>query len=168
VKTVLRKAVRGLAAAAVISVTFATGVGSGSADPVPVVCDVFDPNGVTLTDNGNGTWSWTVTGVGDCEGGFPENYDVSFTGSGVSNGLGVCSRTVTSLVLDVHVVLSNSSHTIEQDQRWTVPLTPGVVASPFVIANGGTGAGTIFNRIFGACPGSGGTNASRFVWTQTV
>lgn len=166
-KKVLRSTVRGILIAAVLSAGLVTTANLSGADAVPVVCDVFDPNGVVLSNNNNGTWTWTLQGTGDCDGGFPENYDVTFSGSGLSNGLGICTGSATTLVLHVQVTLTNSSRIVQLNERWNVFLSPGVVATPFTVSNGGQGAGTIFNRIFGVCPGMGGTNASRVAWTQT-
>lgn len=142
------------------------------ADPVPVVCDVFDGDGVRVTyDAATDTATWTLKGTGDCDGGFPENYDVTLAGSGTSTGLGLCSGSgvVRNVSFAVAVQFSNSSRSFTQNQAWTIPVSGYPVTTPFTLSGPtGSGAGTIWNRIFGKCPGSGGSNAARFQWEQQV
>ncbi len=139
-----------------------------SADPVPITCDVYNPNGLILTDNGDGTFDWALQGSGTCSGGFPENFNVSFTGSGTSQGNGLCTEERTAVALTIDAQFTNSSTTIHQNLRWNVLVSPGVITIPFIVSGDSTGAGDMFTRIFAKCSGSGGTNAARFIWTQQI
>ena len=139
-----------------------------ASDPLPLTCDVFDGGGLHVADNGDGTFDWTVRGSGVCTGGFPENYSVSFTGAGTSEGNGLCTQSLTSVALDVHAQFTNSAGTITRNLRWDIPVTPGVLAMPFVVSGDSLGAGVVSTRIFLKCSGTGGTDAARFIWEQTI
>lgn len=156
------------AAIAILGGTLFTGVGVGGADPIPVTCDAFSGSGISVTPAPDGSYTWSVQGFGVCSGGFPENYNVSFTGSGVAQGNGLCTLERSSVVLVVNASYSNSSSTFTRTLRWNVPLVLGVAAAPFVVSGDATGDGVASTRIFLKCQGSGGTDAARFVWTQTI
>lgn len=156
------------ASAVILGATLVGGVGTSGADPVPVVCDAFDGNGIRVTPTSGGTYTWTVQGTGVCSGGLPENYNVSFSGSGTTQGNGLCTQEKTSVVLVVVATYSNSFSTFSRTLRWNVPIVVGVEAVPFLVSGDATGAGVASTRIFLKCLGSGGTDAARFVWEQSI
>lgn len=155
-------------AIAVLGATMLTGMTASDADPVPVTCDAFNGNGISVTPTGGGTYAWSVKGSGVCSGGLPENYSVSFTGSGTSQGNGLCTDDHTTVVLIVAATYSNSSSTFTRTLRWNVPIVVGVAALPFLVSGDASGVGVASTRIFLKCSGAGGTDAARFVWEQTI
>ncbi len=140
---------------------------------VPMECDAFNPtNGVRIVsyDPITKTASWAVNGSGICTGGsLNENFNVSFTGVGTSTALGLCTQDLptTDLKLFVTATFSNSNRTVTQAQVWTVPLAIQPTSVPFTVSGEAVGAGVASTRIFLKCPGSGGSDAARFVWAQT-
>jgi hypothetical protein len=155
-------------AIAILGATMLTGMTVSGADPVPVTCDAFNGNGISVTPTGGGLYAWSVKGSGVCSGGLPENYSVSFTGSGTSQGNGLCTQDLTSVVLVVVATYSNSSSTFTRTLRWNVPIVIGIEAMPFLVSGDATGVGVASTRLFLRCAGSGGTDAARFVWEQTI
>lgn len=159
---------RAACALLIVGATLLTFNPVSGADPVPITCDVYNPNGIEVSENGDGTFDWTLRGSGICSGGFPENFNVSFTGTGTSQGNGLCTQERTAVALSVEAQYTNSSASIHRSLRWNVLVSPGVITIPFIVSGDSTGAGDMFTRIFAKCSGSGGTNAARFIWTQQI
>ncbi|MDQ1374752.1 MAG: hypothetical protein QOJ09_2090, partial [Actinomycetota bacterium] len=115
--------------------------------------------------------TWNVQGRGACEGDFNPPYIVTAVGTGTSSGAGLCTGDLltTDLVLNMTVTLQNSvtGGVRTQHQTWTVPLTAGVLAHPFVISGDAIGAGSAFSRIFLRCPPAGDP-AATFDWVQPI
>jgi hypothetical protein len=165
-KGLVRLAVAGAVMAAALGVMPTT---SGAVNPTPLACLML--GGRIDTAGGAGGVTWNVQGRGSCTGDFNPPYIVTATGTGTSSGAGLCTGSLitTDLVLNMTITLQNSvtGGVVTQHQRWTVPLTLGVLAHPFLIGGDTIGAGSAFSRIFLQCP-PGGDPAATFDWLQPI
>lgn len=172
----MSRAVRTAAAAAslalIASVVVSQATTAGAADPFSVSC--ADVAGNVNSSASGDQVTWMLSGVGTCVGD-PSNppYLVTISGTGVSSGRGVCTTgvAVTNLVLSVNVSMVSTSGgpSFFWTETWTATPNLGVVAVPFTISGGTAGAGTIFTRIFGQCPGAAGSSpAATYDWVQNL
>ena len=122
-------------------------------------------------------YTWQIQGTGTCyaPGVLPARppLAVTFTGSGTSSSLGLCSSTllVTNLVLNVTVTFTNTAtgeQTVVQEV-WYAPITTFPLATPFIVSttpSGFAGLGVTFTRIFLSCGNSGNEPSATFLWAQ--
>jgi len=129
---------------------------------------------VDVAPNATATgFDWSINGTGSCvDLSFPlqNAKSVSFTGSGTSDTLGLCTTSPLVNNLDITVTLSlfdNVLHTTRTlSEHWSLALTTFPVATPFLVSQGANGAGTMLSHILLNCPPKG-TDSGNFVWTQT-
>jgi hypothetical protein len=165
--------------ALILSVTIVFGVPSPASAGPRVNCEASGHVNITGQP---GAWNWSLNGLGRCVNFLAGAYEVDIEGSGTSDSFGLCAPRrgidpdgvhglmVRNLRLDVEVTLLNlKTGVVRQiNETWGAPITTFPVATPFSI--GGTGApgsGSIFTRIFLACPPAG-SPAARFTWTQVT
>jgi hypothetical protein len=125
---------------------------------------------VGLTDNGDGTWTWDVQGVGPCLNFGTGPYFVSFSGSGTSTGLGLCTGLVVQdLNIDVNLNILNirNGNVTSTTENWFAPITTFPIATPFFINDGQSGAGAIATRVGANCP-PGGFSVATFAFHTTT
>src|SRR4051812_44782313 len=164
---------RWVAAAAALAIgpvaLVATAAPTAADGPLPLVCSTAGY--VNVADPASGPATWAISGAGFCTGKMAPSFNVSFTGSGTSDSLGLCSSqpVVTNLSITVAVTISSpvDGSVWHQTQKWAIPITTFPVTDPITISTGGTtiGLGTMFTRIFAKCPGAG-TPAATFDWAQ--
>lgn len=140
-------------------VTALTG-NAGAVSPLPITCTAA---GYVLTTPGTPD-TWSLLGQGSCQGDLEGTYALSFTGTGTSQGLGLCTDPplpfiVTNLNIVVTGTLTNLADLSVKPitQRWSTPLTTYPLGTPFLVSklDGSLlGAGNFFNHIFLNCSGS--------------
>lgn len=144
--------------------------GAGAVSPLPLVCTA---GGKVAVQPSGSTAAWQISGSGSCTGDLDGVRLVSFTGTGASDGAGLCdpvTGVVTNLDLTVTLTLTNlsSGRSTTVTQHWGAPVTTFPVATPFVITDGGQiGAGTMSTRIFARC-GTDGSPVATYDWTMTT
>jgi len=150
------------------------GVGTMRANASEQVLACSASGTVDVAPNAAGTaWDWSISGAGACPDVAlppPNTQIVSFSGSGTSDTLGLCSSSaVTNLNILVTVQLFDTvlrtTRTIQE--HWDLAISMYPVAVPFLANQGTLGAGTMVTHIFTKCPPQG-TDAADFVWTQIV
>jgi hypothetical protein len=171
------KALRGLMCA-VVGFTAASAVGTAHAGtPVTLNCTVLGfgaGNGGTTFTNVPGTdnWDWALQGIASCNGDNNGQYEVTFAGTGSSEGLGLCSSGSLlnlALKMDLTVYSVQQATTQVVHEVWGAPASTFPETTPFGITqNGATiGLGTLFTHIFDHCPPEG-TSSTVYQWYQTI
>jgi hypothetical protein len=171
------KALRGLMCA-VVGFTAVGAVGTAHAGvPVTINCTVLDfggGNGGTTFTNIPGTdnWDWALQGVASCNGDNGGQYEVTFTGAGSSEGLGICtsgSILNLSLNMDLSVYSVQEGTTKLVHENWGAPVTTFPITTPYAVTQNGNaiGLGTLFTHIFDNCPPEG-TPDTVYQWVQTL
>lgn len=155
-------------------------VGSGSVSLAPTHTSAADPESLVCTVAAvvqtvpalNDHFRWTVTGVGSCfDAAFPSRgtQQLTVTGTGTSQGLGLCSPDLVvnnlSINVDITAVDSGSGLVRVFKENWGSPVTTYPVAMPFTVSGSATGAGVIFTHIFAQCP-PGGTSSASIEWAE--
>jgi hypothetical protein len=120
-------------------------------------------------------FDWSIQGTGSClDLSFPlqNAKSITFTGSGTSANLGLCSQSLLmNLSLMVTVTLTDEVTKAQQtiQETWGLFLSNYPIATPFLVNKPSTsgGAGTILSRVLGTCP-PGGTDSANFAWTQSI
>jgi hypothetical protein len=112
------------------------------------------------------TATWQLTGQGGCGG-----YEVNFSGTGTSNGLGFCTNTllVTNLNIKVNGTIKSPTGTLNFTETWGSPISLFPLATPFLITNSnlvGLGAGVAFHRVSLTCGNTGNQPAANFAWVR--
>jgi hypothetical protein len=123
--------------------------------------------------------NWTLEGSGSCPAQLRllleplEAQQITFSGSGTSDSLGLCdgSVLVTNLSLNVTVTYRDvvTGATRTEQQVWSAPITLFPLATPFLISENGeplVGVGASITRIFLGCDNSGTRPSADFVWTE--
>jgi hypothetical protein len=130
-----------------------------------------------------GHTGWNVSGSGSC----PlqttptapftarEPTTVSFSGSGTSDSVGICSGSllVTNLKLDVTMTYTGavSGTTLVEHQIWSAPVTTFPLATAFLITGDGgppaIGAGLAITHIFLQCGNGGNSPSANFTWSES-
>jgi hypothetical protein len=171
----MRRIGRVLVAAGVLLATSATGAQAANLDGCSGSGRVLIP--------APGHPGWNVDGAGSC----PvqatptapftarEPTTVSFTGSGTSDSLGLCSGTllVTNLRLSVAVAYTGAvtGTTLIEHQLWSAPVTTFPFATAFLITGDGgppaLGAGVAFTHIFLQCGNGGNSPSANFLWGES-
>jgi hypothetical protein len=144
--------------------------GAGAVSPLPLVCTA---GGKILVQPSGDAAAWQISGSGSCSGDLDGVRLVTFTGTGTSDGAGLCdpvTGVVTNLDISVALTLTNLStgRSTTLNQHWGSPATTFPLTTPFLITNGGQiGAGTMSTRIFARC-GTDGTPVATYDWTMTT
>lgn len=142
---------------------------AGAVSPLPITCNGA---GALTTVTGPETTQWFFEGVATCQGDLEGVYVVpSLLVTGTSDSIGLCGGdgVVTNLHLDPSGTLVNpvdplASKTVAE-QHWSAEITTFPIATPFLISGSHEGAGNISTRIFGMCPGTGGTPVATIQFT---
>ena len=113
----------------------------------------------TYIEPESGLHHWTIEGQGICSTN-SSTYFLDLSAVGTSEGLGLCtSSDVGNLDLDAEITLvsATTGHREVATVKLGAPSTTYPVTTPFVATRDGktVGAGTIFTRIFLACPPAG-------------
>jgi hypothetical protein len=117
-------------------------------------------------------FDWTISGSGSCldvalGGSNPRT--VSFTGTGTSDNLGLCSTSLLmNLNLTVTATITNTKTGVSEtvSENWGLAISNFPVAVPFLINGGSSGLGTMTSHIFLSCPPNG-TDSATFHWGQS-
>ena len=110
---------------------------------------------------------WSLSGQGGCGG-----TRVVFSGTGTSNGLGLCdgSLLVTNLNINVNGTITRpTGHVTNFTETWGSPVSLFPLATPFVITNSNAaslGAGLAISRIHLQCGNNGDLPAATFAWVR--
>jgi hypothetical protein len=135
---------------------------------------VCDGAGRLTAQNGTPA-TWQVSGQGRCiEAGFgSQPRRLSFTGSGTSDSLGLCTPgrlVVTNLRLNVTVSTTRAGTGTPQvgQEVWSAPVTVFPLATPFLVesAGGPRGVGVTLHRIFLRCGDGGRSPSAVFEWAR--
>lgn len=123
-------------------------------------------SGELLATNGSPA-TWQLSGQGGCGG-----HRVVFSGTGTSNGLGLCSSSllVTNLSINVTGTITRAGgNIIPFTETWGSPVSLFPLATPFLITNSNAaslGAGLVASRITLACGNAGDQKAATFAWVR--
>jgi hypothetical protein len=155
-----------------VSLIVATLLGTGSvragADLDLLVCTAAGTVDIARATPAAG-YDWTVSGTGSCAEGKATQV-LAFTGTGTSDTLGLCDRSVLVRNLSINVtmtltnVLTGEVRTLSH--TWSLALTTFPLTTPFTIDNDTMGVGTVFSHIRLMCPPVG-TGSAEFAWVQS-
>jgi hypothetical protein len=166
----LSKSLLALACAgAAVGGTAAVGAQRLDAAEIALACTASGTADVAPAGTG---FAWTVRGIGSClDVALPlaDAQIVSFTGTGTSDTLGLCSGLVVSnLSIAVQMTLLDpvTNTTRSFNEVWSLPVTTYPIATPFLISGAKSGAGTILSHILATCPPKG-TDSANYAWAQT-
>jgi hypothetical protein len=150
-------------------------------DVIPVNARVCVGAGTLYVFNNPGGFHWSITGGGACnqreafdpsntEFGIPvHSLAASFSGSGRSDSLGLCSFSPVVQNLQLVVTITYYDGTTNTDfteqQTWSAPATSFPVMTLFV-SSPNLGAGAIFTRIFLSCNNDGPSPSAQFNWVE--
>ena len=136
------------------------------------------PSTPTLGGSVAGPFQWQINGAVACQARlltssgafFAEPQNVTLTGAGTSDSLGLCSGTllVTNLNLNVTVTYREvvSGQTVVDHESWSAPVTLFPLVTPFLISGDRSGAGILLHHLLLTC-GNGGSNPSlSFDWVE--
>lgn len=157
-----------LGAVAAVSV-LAINVGPATAAPT----GTCSGNGTLRAQNGTPA-TWQISGNGSCISAAVAR-NVSFTGQGTSNTLGLCtpgSLVVTNLRLNVTISWVNppTGQTFTETQTWHAPISLFPIATPFLVTRATNpvlgGAGVILHHLTLRCGDAGQAPSASFNWVS--
>ncbi len=136
----------------------------------PVVCDGGGKLIATAGTTGPATWS--IDGAGACGGRI-----VTFSGTGTSDSLGLCSKqSVVVTNLNVSVVATftrlSTGQTVTQNENWSAPVSTFPGATAFLVTDAASGSpqgvGVAVHRLFLRCSNQGKHASAHFAFTSLL